>query len=355
MARKTKAQIEKERQRALQNKRIRQWITIVILSAFTILGLIRAGTAGKWLFWLQRYLFGSLFWVTMILLALIVYFQITQKRKNRRKALICFTLIALAVMLICTYIDVPGQRTGIDVFKEYILDTKNMFTDEYNDPFGGGLIGCFFYALISSLFGRPGVIVAAGALVLIAVVLLDSLDIFKNVFAVVIDFFRVPEDDEPEEEEEEPEVTEEKPHVNFWNLLGSRPKRMLGKINADPPEEQPEEPLMIADRNPPEPDKPEMRKLLNIRADDTTEEIPVVRIPGKVVSSRTSVFINLDDLTDRIGGDEVMPEEINEPEVPEEEYIPEAEEELPAEVHEETVKAAADEKPKPRKRMPSSV
>ena len=212
MARKTKAQIEKEKQKALQNKRIRQWITIVILSAFTILGLIRAGTVGKWLFWLQRYLFGSLFWVTMLLLVLIVYFQITQKRKNRRRALICFLLIALAVMMICTYIDAPGQRTGFSVFQDYVADTKIMFTDDFNDSFGGGLIGCFFYAVISAMFGRPGVIVAAGALMLIAVVLLDSLDIFKNVFSLIVEFFRLPEDEEAEEEEEEePEIQEEKP------------------------------------------------------------------------------------------------------------------------------------------------
>ena len=351
MARKTKAQIEKEKQKALQNKRIRQWITIVILSAFTILGLIRAGTVGKWLFWLQRYLFGSLFWVTMLLLVLIVYFQITQKRKNRRRALICFLLIALAVMMICTYIDAPGQRTGFSVFQDYVADTKIMFTDDFNDSFGGGLIGCFFYAVISAMFGRPGVIVAAGALMLIAVVLLDSLDIFKNVFSLIVEFFRLPEDEEAEEEEEEePEIQEEKPKTNFWNLIGHVPKLKLGRITADPPETQPEDNLVIAGGSPAEPDKPEMRKMLNIRADDTTEEIPVVRIPGKVVSSRSSVFINIDDLADRY-------ENYRVPEVPViEEPVFEEEEPEVFEEEQETVQPvnteapAAEQKPKQRRR-----
>ena len=60
MARKTKAQLKRERDRE-----IKQWITVVILFALMIIGLMKSGVVGLFLFNLQRYLLGFLFWVIL--------------------------------------------------------------------------------------------------------------------------------------------------------------------------------------------------------------------------------------------------------------------------------------------------
>ena len=61
MARKTRKQLEIEK----QNRERMQWITIVILSAFILLGFFRLGAVGIFLSGLQRLLFGDLYWLIL--------------------------------------------------------------------------------------------------------------------------------------------------------------------------------------------------------------------------------------------------------------------------------------------------
>ena len=75
MARKTKAQIKKE-----QNEELRQWITVVILSAVILMGIFRTGFVGLLLFNLQRYLFGNLFWAVLGLIVGMLLVNVMNRR-----------------------------------------------------------------------------------------------------------------------------------------------------------------------------------------------------------------------------------------------------------------------------------
>jgi DNA segregation ATPase FtsK/SpoIIIE and related proteins len=103
----------------------------------------------------------------------------------------------------------------------------------------------------------------------------------------------------------------------------------LGQIQADQestaelkevPEnvKDPEQLSLLTDQE----EKPQVKSILNIRADGPTEEIPVVQIPGKVVSDKDSVFINVDELQDKAEQDQ--PDTVEEASMEEEVPVEEA-------------------------------
>lgn len=294
MARKTKAQLKKERQ-----EEIIEWIMIPVLLALIILGLSRSGVVGTFLFNLQRYLFGSLFWLlTGGIIIVILANKFARRKEIEEKSVIAVFLIISCILLLCTFF--YTEETGTDVAMKYIRDFRMYFTASAADMnVGGGIVGAILYVICSTLFGRTGVIVIAVLLFVIAMILLVPLEVYKNMFIAIANFFRV-----PEKEEKIIEPEEEKEPLNLWTMIDeqkekkkSRQKLVDIKAEDGPDPVETTNLLTTVKENQEIPDNgPYLTKLINITADRDTEEIPIVSIPGKTISSSDSVFINVDDL-----------------------------------------------------------
>lgn len=295
MARKTKAQIRKERQ-----TEIAEWIAIPILLGLMVLGLLRSGIVGAFLYDLERYLFGSLFYVYMIgVVVLIGFNKLARRTGKQEKSPIPVALLIIAAVLLCTWIEKPEQ-TGLAIAEPYIRNITSFFANaEGSSDLTGGIIGAILYAICETLFGRTGVIIVVIVLIVISSFLLISLDVYKNAAKSIYHFLELPQKEEEivEEESREP--------ANLWTMIDEhreKKKQKLGEIRVD--EEIVEEDhtdLLIQEENREKPvlqNEPYMSKLVNITADDTKEEIPVVHMPGKTISDSRSVFINVDDLND---------------------------------------------------------
>ena len=74
-----------EEKLAVRNE-TRQWITIVILVAFCAIGLMRAGKAGTFIYNVLRYLFGGVFWLILLLMALWQLISIASTHKDEEDA-----------------------------------------------------------------------------------------------------------------------------------------------------------------------------------------------------------------------------------------------------------------------------
>lgn len=295
MARKTKAQLKRER-----DKEIRQWITVVVLFALLIIGFMKLGFVGTFLYNLQRYFLGSLFWVIIGSIIVLILINVMNRHHDIEDVdPIPFILIHCAILLLCAYVSTTEK--GMSVFVQYIEHIVDYFGSNASTmDVGGGLVGGFLYALGSMLFDRVGVVIVIIVLFIIAMLLLVSLDVYKKAFYTIVAFFKTPE---REEEEIEPEPVEEKEPKNLWIMLEEHKekkeakKALLGSIQADEDTQQTGSMDILTEEKK---EEPHLTKLINITADRDTEEIPVVSIPGKTISSEESVFINVDDLQDTI-------------------------------------------------------
>ena len=294
MARKTKAQIRKERQ-----TEIAEWIAIPILLGLMVLGLLRSGIVGAFLFDLERYLFGSFFYVYMIAVVILIgYNKFARRTGKDEKSPIPVALLIIAAMLLCTWFEKPEQ-TGLSIVEPYLRNITSFFGNaEPSADLSGGILGAILYGICETLFGRTGVIVVFIVVVMISSFLLISLDVYKNAAKSVYDFLELPQ-------KEEVVVEEVKEPANLWTMIDEhreKKRQKLGEIRVDEEAvEKDHTDLLIQEENREKPvlqNEPYMSKLVNITADDTKEEIPVVHIPGKTVSDNHSVFINVDDLND---------------------------------------------------------
>lgn len=295
MARKTKAQIRKERQ-----TEIAEWIAIPILLGLMVLGLLRSGIVGAFLYDLERYLFGSLFYVYMIAVVILIGVnKISRRTGNSTKSPLPVILLIIAGLLLCTWFENP-QLSGTAIVEPYIRNITSYFgAQAVSQDMTGGILGAFLYAVCETLFGRSGVIVVVVVLVVISSFLLFSVDVYKSAAKSVYSFLA------PPEKEIEETVEEEKEPANLWTMIDEhreRKRQKLGEIKADDlTVEKDDTDLLIQEENREKPvlqNEPYMSRLVNIKADDTKEEIPVVHIPGKTISDNRSVFINVDDLND---------------------------------------------------------
>lgn len=329
MARKTKAQLKRERE-----KEIRQWITVVILFALILIAMLKSGIIGIFLYNLQRFLLGSLFWVVIGSLIVLILIDVMNRHNDADDINpVPFVLLNSALLLICAYIST--NEVGLDVFMQYFRNIGLYFSNGAESMnAGGGVIGALLYAICSMLFGRVGVIIAIVVLCVISALLIVSLDVYKKAFQTIFDFFKTPDREEEEVQQVEQPVEEAEPK-NLWIMLEEHKekkqakKAMLGSITVD---ESPEE-EKITDTAINNTDQPHITKMINITADNEQEEIPVVSIPGKTISSNSSVFINVDDLNDSVEQPEALEltDDLSLDAIAEAESLEDVQEEIPEE------------------------
>ena len=237
--RKTKADIARDEE-------VRQWIVIVILVALAVIAYMQLGIVGKFLYDLQRFLFGKFFYAVIgMIVAQILITMINRRSGNTSsKNPIAIILIAVGVLLICA-MDAPSDLKGFEIVKNYAADIPAYFNAEPIINVGGGIIGAALFSLTSLLIDRTGTVILIAVLFIIAALLLVSLDVYKQAFASIGRFFATDDDeDEDEEEEEEPEENaededeEEQPlqkaqQMSFLKPDGTDKSEMIGRITAD--------------------------------------------------------------------------------------------------------------------------
>lgn len=354
MGRKSNAQKALELKQENDSIERRQIITIVIISAFIIVGVGQFGFVGRFLYQLQRYLFGTYFWSILLFVIIFIIINMINRKHGTYESNVLPIAMVIAVILMLTTYFTMSNETGFVHFKTLFTNMRTYFGDNANVEVGGGLLGALLYGLISLLIGRNGVMLVASVLIIIALLLLVSLDVYKNAFRAIFNFIRVPveggDDIDNEYEDEEPK--------NLFSLFSNNQKEetrsMFGKIDAEDSEVTDGSDLVIE------------TKLINQNPNARTREIPV-SIPGEVISSNKSLFINVDDLFDDIPVNEEEYEEEYIEEEPEEveyeyvddeeeyeeeyeEYSDEYEEEEEEVVEEDEEEEVTEETPKPRKK-----
>ena len=224
--RKTKARIRQE-----QQEELRQWIMVVLTAALLLIGLMRTGTVGIFLYNLLRYVLGEWFW--LILAVTVLWFLIAiasgKQDADDEKNPLPIILVILDLLLLCGYYTAGPSVVGFSALKPLLTNIKSYFQTVVTVSPGGGICGNGLYALVSILFGRSGTVVIMIAIALIATVLMGFMDAYKNAFQYVVDFFRAPEKEEPEEKEE----VEDKEHPNLWKMVSEHQQKKAHFINAD--------------------------------------------------------------------------------------------------------------------------
>lgn len=382
MARKTKAQIKHE-----QKEETIRWITIVILSAFMILGIMKSGPVGLFLFNMQRFLFGNLFWLIILIFIVWTIMALISSKRNgevdSNYTAIC--LIVSAILLICTMYEVPSQDTGFMIIDNYVSNIAGYFNGAITEGFGGGIIGAFLYSFLSMLFGRTGTILCIIVLFLISALLLVSLDVYKQFFANIVAFFSKPEnyydddDDNGEIEEVEEEYVEP---LNLWTMMNEFKEKKaakFGEINVDDKDQEDTNTtiLTLDDGKKYSVKKEEINhtndEINKISADSQTDTLNILGLKVPTIepdeqektmdlpAQKESVFINMEDLKDNVHQEEWADDyesNLEDQDEIEEETIEEIQE--PEITEEETIKIENDNKPssnnapkdKPRKNKP---
>lgn len=236
MAQKTKKRTRKSKARLREEKQseLRQWITIVILVAFTAIGLLKAGTVGVFLYNTLRFFLGDQFYIVIAIAILWFLISIAGLKKDaddERNPVPMILLIA-DFLLFAGY-RIAGSSVGFDAMAFMFTDMGRFFAADAAVRAGGGLVGNGLYALVSLLFGRQGTVIAMAAVLMIATVLMGMMDVYKNAFSYVIEFFRAPE--RPEKKEPEEEAPKEKP--NLWRMIHEHSEKKANFIQADRPVE----------------------------------------------------------------------------------------------------------------------
>ncbi len=237
MAQKRKTKKSKAKLREEQTEEILEWVVVIALFTLGLLGVMRMGTVGVFLYNVFRYVLGD--WYLLILFATILWFLIaiasSKKDADDEKNPIPMILIILDLFLLCSYIKAEPMPVGFSSLQYLVNNFSQYFQPTVSVSLYGGLIGALLYGCVSSLFARNGTIIVMIAVALVASVLMGFMDVYKNAFSYVVDFLKAPESEEDEEEEEE--VVKE--HPNLWKMVAERKENRVNFIKADPVETEP--------------------------------------------------------------------------------------------------------------------
>ena len=313
-AKKTRSKTMKKQD---QHNELMQWIILVVFAALMIIGLMRTGTVGIFLSNVLRFLLGDRFYIVLgiaVLWFLISIAGLKQDADDKRNP-VPMILFVLDLLLLWAY-NFSGSVTGIDAMEYLVQDFSSFFASDIVIKAGGGLIGSFLYAVVSLLFGRQGTVIVMIAVLVIATVLMGMMDVYKNAFFYVVNFFRTPE---KEEFEEMPDEKEEKESPNLWRMIQEHSEKKATFIKADDSVE--EQSLVdvqkkldrgeeVTVRFKPKPIQPASSSSIDIRVDDDDGDTLELNLLSETrdldqtlklqKTSPGSIFINIDELEDNV-------------------------------------------------------
>ncbi len=292
----TKRTTKKEQK---QKSELNQWITIVILSAITVIAYSQMGLVGIFLNNLQRFLFGNFYYVIMILIVAQIIVGIINKRAgySRKKNPVAIVLIVIAILLVCAYTGTDTELSGFAILEQYVGNYKAYFTTESVQNVGGGLLGALLFSCSTLLVDRPGTIVIIVVLFVVASLLLVNLEVYKQTYRSIKEYLSTQDIYEDDDEFDEDEYEEEEVIPSTVVETTTTPKQM--SINLTEEEIEDTKPLIAQPTKPVSP--------LDIRVDSGIEEDVLEDIQEEQPVKTRSVFMNVDDLLDPIHEEEITP------------------------------------------------
>ncbi len=310
----------KTKEEARRDSELKDWIEIVLLVTVTIIAYTKMGVVGIFLNRLCNYLFGSVY---ALVLAVIIG-QILITMVNRRsgntssKNPIAIYLILIAVLLSCSYaVNKDSGIKGFALLQQYGEETPNLFSGTSKMIVGGGILGSLLLSLSTYALDYSGTLLIIVVLFVIAALLLVSLEVYKQAFRTIRDYFSTTEeyvDDDNEDEEfteplEETQEIKASSHHSFWSFFKKKhhheeeedPKQMVPVSMTN---------ILADDCGGKEPDGEKTeRSAIDIRADEADIEVKndvhigPYDLPGVVAKAIAeegdSIFIHVEDLIDR--------------------------------------------------------
>ncbi len=158
-------------------------IAAVVATSILLTAVFKLGTVGIILNNILRYVFGELYLLVVVSVIFLCLYHLYLNRKFKLNAKIIVGIVLLNIAVILAFAQFKADRAiGTEVFNDYFATEAMLFSA--NDlNYGGGLIGVFIYAGISSLFGGVGTLVLIIALLIISAVLIVPLDVYGKFFA----------------------------------------------------------------------------------------------------------------------------------------------------------------------------
>ncbi len=292
-----------------QEEERRRWILVVLLTLLTLVAYLRAGVVGTALNNAQRFFFGKFYFIVMgVITAQVIIIIINGKAGNTSsRNPLAIIVASAAFLLLCSYLDTPQDMRGWEIWTSYTEDLSQYFTNT-PEEIGGGLFGALLLSLSTFLVGRAGTILVIFALTVITALLVVNLDVYKQAFATIREYFTVP--DEEDDDEEEEEDGEERP--SLLSRIAAMLPFTIEEEDEDEDEEEEEGPVplppqskqssflkQIAEMNNDGPGIVQ-RSPYNITADDAepeTEDYVPVKKPAE--DPKKTIFMSIDDLVDR--------------------------------------------------------
>lgn len=181
MPRKSKEQIEFERQQQRRKKKIFWIIMSIIIVTLLFFALSRMGILGNIINNVLTYLVGTFYIVVLMTMFSYAIYVVFFEDKHQRSFTLVLGLIILnlAICLLGAFISnrINDWVSFIDYTDRFLDLFKNDITFEY---INGGLIGESLYVLCNTLVDRSGVIVIMVSSLLIALILIIPLEAYKN-------------------------------------------------------------------------------------------------------------------------------------------------------------------------------
>ena len=173
---------KKKKTKKDQNKIIARIIIGIVIVVVMLVAAFRLGAVGIFLSNILKYICGEFYLFTVIsLLAIGIYYIFFQNKFYIGPKVISGIIILNLAIILISALNFTKGIVGMEVFSEYLNFDPQILVDN-SLHYGGGLLGAFLYALVSSLFDTTGTIIVIAALIIIGLVLVVPLSVFINLY-----------------------------------------------------------------------------------------------------------------------------------------------------------------------------
>ena len=192
---------KKKNSTAEMDDQLIQWVKVIILLSLTLIGLLKAGIVGTFFYNLFRYVFGDTFYLILLIAVFWYLISIASNYKDASDAKnpVPILLISLDILLLSAYLACSKNGTGFGALQPFYSNVSQYFVSDVQMSLGGGIVGTLLYALSTTAIGLSGTVIFMIAVFIIATVLMGFMDVYRNAFSYVVDFFKAPESEEKEE------------------------------------------------------------------------------------------------------------------------------------------------------------
>ncbi|MEG0177672.1 DNA translocase FtsK [Anaerorhabdus sp.] len=221
---------KKKKKQEPKDQELYMYVISTALIVVLCIALFKFGIVGLFLNNLIRFLFGDFYYAACIIGIVLAVIILTHKKKGAvdAKTVIATLCILFAILLWSATLGDTGIQ-GLDVIKTFLANTKEYFKETTTVSAYGGFFGALLYSLTSVLIAKEGTWILAVALVILALILILSLDSFKEALASFKGFFELRNkwrEDEDEYEYIEEEVVEDQNDEDLFPQA-----KLIGKLD----------------------------------------------------------------------------------------------------------------------------